>query len=176
MDMTHKVIKQGFIYIPSKLKIDDDIDIVLSVTEQIRNFIMHSNILLVSIELPAFSASSNRSKQLNMLFGSILQGFSLPYTIVNATTLKKYATGKGRHPKEENKTVMIKAWENQDKVSYLCVTEYLKDSYLKSVITRAMGDIADSYWLAHYAVTNYGEPKNSNPEPILVEIRERGDV
>lgn len=151
MDLSGKVVAQHVVYIPAKLSIVDDIDITQDITRTINTIGIQYKVTGLSIELPAFSSNSNRSKQLSMLFGSIIQGLSVPYIIVNPLTLKKFATGKGRWPKEENKTVMMDAWKKHDEASYTAAINGLESQkLLKSIVTRAMGDLADSYWLAAY--------------------------
>jgi len=153
MDLEGNVVAQRVVHIPSKFKITDDIAIVFDVTSKIAEFIQDRNVVALCIELPAFSATSNRSKQLNMLFGSIVKSLELPYFIGNPTAIKKYATGKGQHDKSEKKEVMVEAWMNANMPSYSQAESLLSKRHTKSVVKRALGDLADSYWLASYGLT-----------------------
>lgn len=152
MDVQGNVIAQRVVHIPAKFKIQDDIDIIFDVTNKVVEFIQDRNVLAVCIETPAMSAMSQRSKQLNMLFGSIVKALELPYFIGNPTAIKKFATGKGSHDKSEKKEVMVLAWEKEDEESYDKCFNYFTKNHTKSVVTRAMGDLADSFWLANYGL------------------------
>lgn len=152
MDVQGNVIAQRVVHIPAKFKIQDDIDIIFDVTNKVVEFIQDRNVLAVCIETPAMSAMSMRSKQLNMLFGSIVKALELPYFIGNPTAIKKFATGKGSHNKSEKKEVMIDAWIDADSVSHSKAHKFLTKTYTKSVVTRAIGDLADSFWLANYGL------------------------
>lgn len=152
MDVQGNVIAQRVVHIPAKFKIQDDIDIIFDVTNKVAEFIQDRNVLAVCIETPAMSAMSQRSKQLNMLFGSIVKALELPYFIGNPTAIKKFATGKGRHNKSEKKEVMVDAWIDTDSVSHSKAHKFLTSAYTKSVVTRAIGDLADSFWLANYGL------------------------
>lgn len=186
--MKGNVVAQHVVHIPAKFKIVDDIDVVFKVVNAIGALIQGRNVLAVCIESPTFASSSLRSKQLNMLFGSIITSLGLPYFVGNPTSIKKFATGKGSHDKSEKKTVMIEAWQESNPISYDKAFSYLSINFTKSVVTRAIGDLADSYWLAMYGLhqlqnlfSDIGEiPRtkenvdsaiiNVNPEVLVTDI------
>lgn len=159
-----EVVSQCVLNIPMKLPIIDGIDVVMDMAKAIKDFVQGYHIALTCIELPTFSSDSMRSKQLNMLFGSILTEIKTPYIVGNATTVKKFATGSGRHAKEDKKVVMQNAWELSHPKSYNTALTYLQGKFTKSVVTRAIGDLADSYWLAKYGLSKLDAyQKQSNP-------------
>lgn len=159
-----EVVSQCVLNIPMKLPIIDGIDVVMDMAKAIKDFVQGYHIALTCIELPTFSSDSMRSKQLNMLFGSILTEIKTPYIVGNATSVKKFATGLGRHTKEDKKVVMQKAWEQSHPSSYNTALAYLQSKFTKTVVTRAIGDLADSYWLAKYGLSKLDAyQKQSNP-------------
>lgn len=114
------------------------------VADHISMIIVNYNIDAVCIEGLAFGARGDMTRNLAglqyMVMAAVRFDNQKPITIVTPPTLKKFATGSGKAPKED----MIK------NLPPLIKKYFLDDLGVKK--TTGLDDMADAYWLAQYGI------------------------